>query len=128
MTNQNEFPEWVHVGATVAIMQPGGWGAPSVTLGNVDRMTATQVIVGPRRFKLTRFDGIEEMGSNKYYRAKLYYPLDIRVIEWQREEAIEALRSTAHGAVDKWLKSRDDTGLASLAAEALRAYVDGATE
>lgn len=66
----SETTPWGGVGDTVAIYEAGSIGPASVHFAKIDKVTATQVVVGTRRFR--REDG-RERGAT-YHGARLRRP------------------------------------------------------
>ena len=94
-----ETPSWVQVGQPVAIYD---WRnhTPTAAIAKVERMTATQIIVGRGRF---RRDNLREVGAS--YSAELRPVAEPRVIEaLARQEANHARylieKATRPGAKD----------------------------
>jgi hypothetical protein len=128
----SEFPEWIQVGAQVAIVMSGNrWGAPAFRMATVDRLTATQIVVGDRKFKPSKGqpEDIREVGAaSSYYRKDFLLAASNPLLgEWREAARLQGLKNEAHKAVEHWLRSRDETERAQVAVDALLAFIAART-
>jgi hypothetical protein len=92
-------------------------------MAKVDRLTATQAVVGGDRYRL---DTLTQVGVSRYGSAVLVPADDPRLAEVDKKDHLIGLRGSALGAVDEWrVGAGGSPKLARAAAAALLAYADG---